>query len=440
MIRIFRNPAGEGRRSASAFLGLRGNAKVCIALLPLWGIPYTFYYFYLSLYLRECGVSDAQLGLLVFALSAASVLFSFVTAPIVDRLGRKRSTLIFDVASSALPPLAFAASGSFIVALSGFFLMGANKVMSVGYYLLMTEDATDAERVTTFNLFNIILVAAGVFIPLTGSLVSRFGVMATERVFLLVSGVSMTILAIVRNHLVRETTVGTEVMERSRGERLSPRAMCEPYAGALRYLARNPVALAATAANVLFYVYYIVGTNNSLYFAPFFGDALGIDKSGAALLGSIYAGGMLFAMLVVNPLARGLGVVRNAVLGSLVNAAGLAMLIASPVGGFWWAVAAIAISSLGYGMLKSAIDAAIVVTTEGEARTGIYSTANILSSALGIGAGGLCSLMYGREPRSIYTFSLILLAAIPICFAMARLAERKDARLAATEPSTTPRE
>jgi MFS family permease len=414
--------------SPGTFFGLRGNAKICIALLPLWGIPYSFYYFYLSLYLREQGVVDAQLGLLMFALSAGSVLFSFITAPLVDRMGRRRSTLVFDLASSALPPLIFALSGRFVFALAGFLFMSANKTSSVGYYLLMSEDATDGERVTAFNLFNVIIVAAGVFIPAASGLVARYGIAATERAFLAISGVSMAVLALVRNRLVKETEVGRRVMERTRGERLSARAMAAPYAASLRYLARNPVAAAATAANVIFYVYYLIGTNNSLYFAPFFGDALGIGKAGAAALGSVYATGMLFAMLVVNPLARRLGVVRNSILGAAVNALGLAMLVAAPRGGFGWAVAAVASSSIGYGVLKSAIDAAIVVKTEGEVRSGIYSTANVLSSLLGIGAGALCAASYGGNPRSVYLLSFGLVAAIPLCFLAARVAARNAAR------------
>lgn len=410
----------------SSLFGLRGNARVCIALLPLWGIPYCFYFFYLSLYLRESGVSDLGLGSLMFASSAASVLFSFLAAPLVDRLGRKRSTFIFDLLSSALPPLIFALSGRFAFAFLAFVLTGANKIMSVGYYLLMSEDSSDPERVTAFNLFNIIIVAAGVFVPVTSGVVARYGIVATERFFLYFSSASMALLALLRNRLVRETSIGLEVMERRRKERPSLGALVRPYIESARYIAGHPLAFAATLANVLFYVYYIVGTNNGLYFTPYFGDALGLDAAAAALLGSIFAAGTLAAMLLVNPLLRGVGVVANATMGAIVDALGLALLAVAPRGGFGWAAAAIALSALGYGMLKSAIDAAIVVTTEGEARTGIYATANVLSSLLGIGVSFLCGLLYAQSPRSLYFLSFALVAAIPLCFAATRLKARRS--------------
>jgi len=419
-----------GRAAKGSFLGLRGNAKVCISLLPLWGIPYVFYFFYLSLYLRECGVSDRGLGTLMLASSAASVLFAFVAASLVDRLGRKRSTFVFDLMSSALPPLIFALSGSFAFAFLAFILSSANKVMSVGYYLLMSEDASDAERVTAFNLFNVIIVAAGIFVPVTSGLVARFGLLATERFFLFFSAVSMAVLAVLRNHLVGETTVGKAIMERRRQEKPKARELVEPYLVALRYLSAHPLALAASLANVLFYVYYIVGTNNGLYFTPYFGDALGIDAAGAALLGSVYAGATLFSMLALNPALRRLGVIGCAILGSVVDAAGLALLAFAPRGNFAWALAAVAISALGYGILKSAIDAAIVVTSEGEARTGIYSTANIISSLLGIGAGFLLGLLYAGNPRSLYALSFVIVLAIPLCFAVSRMLTPRAGRRA----------
>ena len=59
--------------------------------------------------------------------------------------------------------------------------------MSIGYYLVMIEDADDEQRVVAFNLFNIITVVAGLLLPLAGLAVDRYGVVATERVFLLVS-------------------------------------------------------------------------------------------------------------------------------------------------------------------------------------------------------------------------------------------------------------
>ncbi|MEI6386551.1 MAG: MFS transporter [Spirochaetota bacterium] len=415
---------GRRTRGPRSSFGLTGNARVCTLLLPLFGVPFSFYFFYLSLYLREEGVGDAGFGTLMLVGSAASVLFSLVAAPLVDRMGRKRSTLLFSIASSALPPLVFALSGSFAFAFFAFVLTGMNKIMSVGYYLLMSEDADDRQRVTAFNLFNVVLVAAGMFVPLSSGFVDRFGLVAVERFFLWFSFVSMTALAIVRDRLVVETSVGLAVMERCRTEGAWYKGLTRPFGVASRFLLAKPLAMAAMLANVLFYVYYIVGTNNSLYFTPYFGDALGLDTSIAATLGAVYAGANLLSMLVAYPLASRAGAVAATVGGSLLSIAGLATLGLTPRGSFTWALVGIVVTALGYGVLKSAVDTAIVTTTEGEARTGIYSLANLLSSVLGIGAGFLSGMLYARSPRLLYALSFGLVAAIPLCFGFASLAGR----------------
>ena len=88
---------GFFQRIGNYFSCLKGNARVCIAFHPLWGIPYTFYTYYISLYLKEVGLNDTALGHLMVAGTIASFLFSFVSAPIVDRMGRKSATFVFDL-------------------------------------------------------------------------------------------------------------------------------------------------------------------------------------------------------------------------------------------------------------------------------------------------------------------------------------------------------
>ncbi len=402
---------------------LHKNAFACLVFLPFWGISYSLSFFYLGLYFREFGVSDAQLGFLVTAGAGASIIFSFLAAPIVDRLGRRRATLIFDILGTALPFLIYALHGSFVFALAGTILSNASKVTNIGYYLLMTEDSGNGERADAFNIFNIIIIASGLLVPVAGSFVARAGLVRAERVFLFVSAAVIAGAAFGRNHFAVETAAGKAMIEKAKtGKRRV--AILGSYEAALRFIRANRAAAAAVAANVLFYVYYLVGTNSSLYFAPFFADALGMDASLVSLVGALYSGGTLFAMLFLNPpLFRRLGPARCSIFGAALNMAGFIPLVflrrAAPV----WAMGAVLVSSVGFGMLKSAIDAALATCTGDissgerlsageEARAGIYSIANLASSALGMGAGALCGLFYPSLPQFIPLISIAILALI----------------------------
>ncbi|MCE1196050.1 MFS transporter [bacterium] len=426
----------------------RRNAFACLAFLPLWSLSYSLSFFYLSLYFKASGVTDAQLGFLVTAGSGASILFSALAAPLVDRMGRRRSTLVFDLAGTALPFLLYALGGGFGFALAGTLLSNASRVMNVGYYLLMTEDSPNDERTAAFNVFNIIYLAAGLLLPLAGGFVARAGVLRAERVFLVASSAAIAVSAVGRYLLSSETAAGAAIMagrhgahnaagRDSAGRPSALRGLLAGYEAAFSYLARNRKAAAAAAANTLFYVYYLVGTNNSLYFTPFFADALGLGAPMAGAVGAVYAGGTLLAMLFLNPpIFRRFGPARGALLGAILNAAGFLPLIFVRKGAVLPAMAALGLASLGFGVLKSAIDAALAVSfgegergdggealpvgdaagaalTAGEAaRSGVYSAVNLVSSILGMGAGALCGLLYGPAPRFIPAFSLAILAAM----------------------------
>lgn len=421
----------------------RRNAFACLAFLPLWSLSYSLSFMYLSLYFKASGVTDAQLGFLVTAGSGAAILFSALAAPLVDRMGRRRSTLVFDLVGTALPFLLYAFGGGFGFALAGTLLSNAARVMNVGYYLLMTEDSPNEERAAAFNVFNIIYLAAGLLLPLAGGFVASAGIVHAERIFLVASAAAIAVSAFGRYFLSSETAAGAAIMAarggslRGSGGRPSiPRGLLASYKAAFSYLARDRKAAAAAAANTLFYVYYLVGTNSSLYFTPFFADALGLGAPMAGAIGAVYAGGTLLAMLFLNPpIFRRFGPAKGALFGVILNAAGFLPLLFVPKGAVLPAMAALGLASLGFGMLKSAIDAVLAVSfgdaepgdaaaasgdaapssalTSGEAaRSGVYAAVNLVSSVLGMGAGALCGLLYGPMPRFIPAFSLAILAGI----------------------------
>lgn len=426
---------------------MKRNALVCLAFLPLWSIPYSLSFFYLSLYFRECGVSDAQLGILVTAGAAASILFSFLAAPLVDCLGRKRSTLIFDLLGSVVPFAIYALDGRFAAALVGTVISNASRVMNVAYYLLMTEDSDNRERSAAFNAFNILYIASGLLVPLAGVFIRRSGIVPAERWFLGLSAAAMAIGALGRNIFAVETRAGRMIMEKTQlgagGGRARRRAfpgfaeMLKPYGAATRFLRSDGRAAAVMAANVLFYVYYMVGTAGSFYFAPFFADALGMDSSLVGGVGAVFSGGTLLAMLFLNPpLLRRIGASKCAAVGAAVNLGGFLPLAFLPAGSPYAAILSVGLASLGYGMLKSAIDAALSTCFgeggEGpgpskgeEARSGVYSAANLLSSVLGMGAGALCGRFYSGFPRLIPILSALLLGGI---LAMLLPAERRSSQ------------
>ncbi|MBP5163120.1 MAG: MFS transporter, partial [Spirochaetales bacterium] len=184
---------------------LERNARICLGCFPFWAVPYTIYIYYLSLFLMEEGLTSANIATLMTVANASALVFSFVAAPIVDSMGRRASTLIFDLLSSALPCLLFLISGNMVVALIAQAISGMNRIMTTGFYLMMIENTSDSNRGNAMNIFNIMLVGAGLTTPLAGLVVAKMGLVAGERLFLRISLILMTGQAIVRHLLVNET-------------------------------------------------------------------------------------------------------------------------------------------------------------------------------------------------------------------------------------------
>ena len=402
------------QRIGGYFGCLKGNARVCIAFHPLWGIPYTFYTYYISLYLKEIGLTDTALGKLMVAGTVASFLFSFVSAPVVDRMGRKRATFVFDLLSSALPPLVYLFSKNFFFALLAVILFNSNKIMSIAYYLVMIENSDEESRIVAFNLFNIITVAAGLLIPIAGIFVDKYGVVATERVFLIVSFLMMTAMILFRNMLLKETAIGEKLRAASAGKGLGAffREAYKPYGDAMAFLRRNRAALLFVLINILFYVYMNLGSNYSLYFVPYFTDRLGMDAMQSSVLGSVYYGGMLFAMILINPLFGRRGLIFGVRMSALVTLLGLVALVVIPAKAYALAIAATLVMALGYGMLKSEVDGGLAVYTGSEYQSGVYALANLFSSGLGIVVTALCAVLYPHSPRWLYILCSILVFLI----------------------------
>ncbi len=415
------------KRIMLAYLGkLQGNAKVCIAFLTPWAIPYSIYFFYLSVYLKARGVTDSQLGTLMMVGSLAALVFSIVSAPIVDRFGRKLTTLVFDLISSVLPTLVFLISGSFLFALIGMVLANMNRIMSLAYYLLMIEDNTDEGNVVAVNTFNIIIVAAGLLTPLAGLVVGAMGIVRAEQLFLGISAVSMTSLAIARHTMLKETSMGTHIMaehQRLRATagvpgnylaRLQLKRSFAPYAEAIGFLRGDAIAARALTANVLFYTYYAIGTSASLYFAPYFIDFLELTGREVAYIGGVYATGTLIAMVFINPLLNRNSLNRFLTVACCISLAGFAGLVLSPKGNLLWALCATFVIAVAYGMLKTTADALIALHTTGESRTGIYALSYLASSVLGVIVIKTCSLLYTRYPGWLFILSGILVLLILI--------------------------
>ena len=389
---------------------LERNARICRNCFFFWAIPYTIYIYYLSLFLEAKGLSTSNIGLLMTVANASALVFSLVAAPIVDRMGRRNATFVFDLISSALPCLLFLAGGKLVVALIAQAITGMNRIMSTGYYLLMIEDTGEDNSIGAMNWFNIILVGAGLTTPIGGFVVSKLGLVNGERLFLILSFILMTAQAIVRHILVRETSTGIQM--RQQRSSISFRQTLGNYKNAMKYMFSNKPVLSAMIINGLVYAYYTIGTTISMFFTPYFADYRGLSGVTLGLVGGIFSGGTLFSMLLINPRIRPRQLYPAAIISSILSILGFLLIILCPQGNSVLLFVAISLVSLSYGVLKTIADSLLALQMTSEHSTTLYAFSFILASVLGIVCIQILQKLYDNNPNWLFGSSAILIVLV----------------------------
>lgn len=359
--------------------------------------------------MKELGVTDRQLGYLISIGYIAGTFFSLISGVVTDRLGRKKTTFIFDFISWPGAVMIYFLSNSFAMFALAAFANSFCRIVNVSWNLMVIEDADSKQRVAAFNLLNIINIATGVIIPLAGILVNAYGVIISERIFLMYAGISMSTMVILRNYLYKETSVGQHILdERKKNPTRIYLKNILPFKAA-KVLKGNPKAMIAAAIYILFFIYIPLGTYNSLYFAPFMTEVLGIGKSSISILGGVYSGMMFIIFVFVIPVISKINHTKNMQFGIGVQVAALITLILIPAGSLTAAIICIGVYAAGFGIFRPFVDSMLAEVSEGNDRASIYSMINTIMCIITALIGFVSGSIYLYNPRLIYVISIIIL-------------------------------
>jgi MFS family permease len=366
--------------------------------------------------MKSQGITNQQIGLLISIGFITGAIFSSFSAIITDALGRKRTTLIFDLVSWPVSLIIYFFAHNFWMFALAQIINSSVRIVSVSWNLMVIEDADHEQRVAAFNLLNIITIATGIITPVAGILVKLMGVPNAERIFLAIAAVSMTIMMIGRNHFYTETQIGKQI--RAKHSRMHIKEQFRKWLclDTFAMLKTNPELVMILCIFVLFNIYTLIGTYSSLYFAPYLTEVLSLDKSLISILGSINSVFMLAVFIFIVPLVSGFSKVKNMISGVVIQLAATFFLVIMPPKNIFAVAACIAALAVGSGMFRPFNDAIMAECTEGSERANIYSLMNTAISILSAVIGFASGYVYLINPRLLYLVSIIILA---LCIAAA---------------------
>ncbi len=390
------------------------NAWNMLLMEPLFGIVYNLFNPFLYVYMSQLGCSEVQIGLLTTVGLLCQFVFSIVAAPITDRLGRRWTTLIFDLLSWSLAVLLWMVAHNFWVFLVAAVLQAINRIVVVSWTCLMVEDTEKDLLVTLFSWITVAGLLSGFFSPAAAVFVQA-NLIVAMRWLLGAAFVVFTGMFILRHILTKETSVGRVRMAQSRQESLP---------GQLRELSRTAVEIwRAPKLRFLFLltaVYNMALTVRGSFISLLLTETLGFGAASIGFYSLATSAVMLAVYFLVIPHIQARPPKRPLTWGLALCAAGFLLL--APV----WPgrvlevvslVLSVVLTSVGTAVAQPFIDGLGHASIDNDKRanmTAILSSLILLATAPFGWLGGLLFKLDGRLPfvasAVFYVLAAVLMA------------------------------
>ena len=182
----------------------------------MWGIPYNLYAPYVSVYMLAIGLKDSQVGLITSIGLFFQIIAAMMSGIITDKLGRKRTTLIFDILSWSVPCLIWAVAQNFNYFVIAAIVNSLWRITSNSWTCLMVEDTDPNLLVDMYSWIYIAGLLSAFFAPLAGLLVNAFSLVPTIRALFIFAFIMMTAKFFVLNGFASETEQGMVRMQATR--------------------------------------------------------------------------------------------------------------------------------------------------------------------------------------------------------------------------------
>ena len=374
-------------------------------LEPLWAVFGVVILYYAPLYMTGAGLSSAEVGLVGSIALACSFVFQMVAAPITNRLGRKRTTLIWDLVSWTLPMLVWAFAQNFLAFVLAAVLNAAVRIVTVSWNLLVIEDVDTNERSRVFGILNLIVATCGLMTPLVGLVISRYGVVPTLRVYYLLGAVGMTIMFFWRNATTEETQNGLVAMREH--------AALHPWESLGRNL-RHLVALGHRPGLVWLVAFYVLTffiEQMNLFQVLFFSDTLGFGASAVSFVPVATAVATVLIYGLLQRLSR-VPTERALVMTSGLGLVGAVLVVLIPPGNLIVLLAVICTLSGANFLTRTYRDTVLFSHLPPQGAADLFSAIQALTMLFSIPAAAIAGAIFTARPLALFVLIACLNAVL----------------------------
>jgi MFS family permease len=236
---------------------LRGNPRACVFTEPMWGLSMNLCLPYATVYMLTLGMGDVQVGIVTSIYMFSQMICAFLSGAIIDKLGRRRSTAIFDFLAWSVPCIIWAFSQGFWFFVVAALLNGTMKITTVSWDCLLVEDAPK-DKIT--HIYSWVIIAgnmSALFAPISSVLVSKLTLVPAIRILYINAFIVMTAKILILYKFSTETAVGKIRCEETRGKTWGE--MLSGYKNALRKIRSSQGTIFAIIISILVEIVAMLG-------------------------------------------------------------------------------------------------------------------------------------------------------------------------------------
>ena len=388
-----------------ALKNLKGNARGCVYTEPIWGIPYNLYSPYVSVYMLSFGLTDARIGLIISAGLVVQFISSLLSGAITDKLGRRRTTFIFDFLSWSVPALIYAVSSNFTAFLIAVIVNSTWRITSNSWSCLLVEDTDPKLLLDVYTWIYISGLLVGFVSPLTGLFIKTFSLVPTMRALYIFAFFMFTLKFIATNALTTETKHGVVRMEETRHQSLF--SLLGEYRHVLKQILRTPktmytigIMLALSAAQTVNNTFWSIMVTKKLLIPVQDLSLYPIARSFILLMFYFFVMPRIKEMHFRNPMLIG---VVGFILSQL-------LLITMPVQNYWLLLVSTLLDAVSLATVGIQIDRMVVLTVDAKERARILAIIYVIVISFTSPFGWLAGLLSEVNRNLPFILNMIIVA------------------------------
>jgi len=391
---------------------LRGNPRACVYTEPLWGLSMNLCLPYATVYMLTFGMSDVQVGIVTSIYMFSQTIFAFLSGAIVDKMGRRKSTAVFDFLAWSLPCLIWASSQGFWFFVIAAIFNGMMKIPTVSWDCLLVEDAPKDKITHIYSWVIICGNLSALFAPISSILVARLTLAPALRILYINAFIVMTTKILILYKFSTETAVGKIRQELSSNK--SWGEMLYGYKSAIRKILNSRGTIFAIVISILVEIVTMIGTT---FWQIIASRRIGVPDTLLPIfpmLRSIFSIVLFFAVISKIRQTNLKWPLYGGFLSSIFGCALLISITKTDVLGYVMLLISLIFDALGGAVLNTLRESLVAIHVDPEERSGIMAllqtTVMLISVPFGY-IGGLLSDISKALPF-VLSIALLLLGIL----------------------------